>query len=214
MICPKCGNQIPQWANGVCYTCARIEKEHRRFGRRRPPENPFPEPSGPGPSKRWVTKTAATTRPRKYRSNLRPLPNRHLQRAAFNRLLNDLYNYPRYLSQILKDGGLSQDQLQQLKRNHLPEFFDELVAQILAWWKKILPWQSYEILRNTYELEGLPARQTKSMMKQYRMSWSQIERYREIGLRQLRFHSRLRKLERLMVQVAQSTLKSNMTPRG
>ena len=26
--CPKCGNEIPAWANGTCYNCIRYEREH------------------------------------------------------------------------------------------------------------------------------------------------------------------------------------------
>lgn len=35
-ICPGCGNQIQAWAHGVCYTCRRTNKEHQRYGHRRP----------------------------------------------------------------------------------------------------------------------------------------------------------------------------------
>lgn len=37
-ICPKCGNQIQAWAHGVCHTCGRIERDHKRYGRRQPPK--------------------------------------------------------------------------------------------------------------------------------------------------------------------------------
>lgn len=35
-VCPKCGNHIPGWAHGVCYTCERNEQDYQRYGRRRP----------------------------------------------------------------------------------------------------------------------------------------------------------------------------------
>ena len=40
MICPRCGNQIPQSAHGICHTCQRINKERQRYGRRRPKRRP------------------------------------------------------------------------------------------------------------------------------------------------------------------------------
>jgi hypothetical protein len=32
MRCSGCGNEMPAWANGVCYTCGRIQQESKRFG--------------------------------------------------------------------------------------------------------------------------------------------------------------------------------------
>ncbi len=32
MRCSGCGNEIPDWAGGVCYTCGRIHREEKRFG--------------------------------------------------------------------------------------------------------------------------------------------------------------------------------------
>lgn len=59
MRCSGCGNEIPYWAGGVCYTCGRIRREQKRFGvhpsarkQTRPssaePPSPAPKPSGSG----------------------------------------------------------------------------------------------------------------------------------------------------------------------
>ena len=32
MRCSGCGNELPAWAGGVCYTCGRIRREEKRFG--------------------------------------------------------------------------------------------------------------------------------------------------------------------------------------
>lgn len=35
-VCPECGNPIPEFAHGVCYTCERNQRDYQRYGRRRP----------------------------------------------------------------------------------------------------------------------------------------------------------------------------------
>lgn len=52
MRCSGCGNEVPGWANGVCYVCGRIEREEKRFGARpsaRKRTRPTPAPT-PGPA--------------------------------------------------------------------------------------------------------------------------------------------------------------------
>lgn len=54
-ICPTCGNQIPEWANGVCYTCTRNKREQKRYGKRRPDKRPLSPETEPPTKKRRVT---------------------------------------------------------------------------------------------------------------------------------------------------------------
>jgi hypothetical protein len=53
MRCSGCGNELPDWANGVCYVCGRIRREEKRFGahpsaRKQARSTPTPA-SGPVP---------------------------------------------------------------------------------------------------------------------------------------------------------------------
>lgn len=48
MRCSGCGNELPAWANGVCYVCGRIHQEQKRFGSHpAAPERARAAPTGP-----------------------------------------------------------------------------------------------------------------------------------------------------------------------
>ncbi|MCA9930131.1 MAG: RecQ family ATP-dependent DNA helicase [Anaerolineales bacterium] len=55
MICATCGNQIPKWANGICYTCTRNKQEQKRYGKRRPDKRPARPKTEASTTKRRVT---------------------------------------------------------------------------------------------------------------------------------------------------------------
>jgi hypothetical protein len=199
-ICPRCGAISDSMTNPTCYNCVRIEQEQKRYGRRRPYRSYGAPPRPPG-------------KPPKKKRSVRPpevvkkAVNRDLQRKAINQLLSDLYQpNSRLLSHILRDGGLNSLQISRLRKEHLAEYLDALVAELLAFWSKVLRWQAYEMLRAKYALDGKQPPLKSSLMKQFNFSRKQIERYQEEGLRQLRFASNITHWEKLVVKTARTVL--------
>lgn len=199
-ICPRCGAAIHSETNPTCYNCLRIEREQRRFGQRRPPESQRVSSSPPiekVEEKKQNVETVVS----------REIVNREMQRKAINQLLSDLYNSnSRQLSDILRDGKLTPQQITQLRDEQLTEYLDALVAELFAFWLKKLRWQVYATLRAKYALDGKQPPMKRTLMKQYNISWEQIDRYQEEGLRHLRFGSNLAHWENLVVKTARNTL--------
>ena len=70
--CVKCGNVLPPW--GSCYTCVRIHREHKRFGRlvpvpKKEPPLVLSEPQKP-PSYEWVNMMTPKQYLRRLRSEI------------------------------------------------------------------------------------------------------------------------------------------------
>ena len=183
-ICSRCGTTIHDKKNPTCYNCLRIENERKRFGQRglsSPYVNKMPPSAAMSPS---ALKPAVI--PPKKPAEKVVIISRRKQRIALNELLKDLYGSTRYLSDILREGQLSPSQISKLKQTHLPQYLDKLIEEVLAFWKKKLRWQEVEMLRTKYALDGKPVPQKESLMKQFDLSWNQIDKFREAGLRRLR----------------------------
>lgn len=120
-ICPRCGNPIPDWAQGGCPVCRRIEQEKVRFGR----GGSFPGRSVP-PSGSQRTRRAKQTRPRIRPRPVQSRPDRgfwgrenpgtippgfRARLEGFNAFLEDVYARPVRISHILAQGGISQEQI-------------------------------------------------------------------------------------------------------
>jgi len=48
--------------------------------------------------------------------------------TGLNRLLEDIYGYPRRLSEILRDAGVGEDEITQLRRDHLDTYLAGLTS--------------------------------------------------------------------------------------
>jgi len=128
-ICSRCGTAIHDEVNTTCYNCLRIENKHKRFGQRRPFKWQISPPlrqSAPPPAK----KQAATKKAEEKTAVAPTTDSRKRQRKAINQLLSDLYDSPRHLSDILRDGRLTSQQIARLKEKYLPRFLDALVMSI------------------------------------------------------------------------------------
>lgn len=66
-ICPTCRNQIPAWANDICYTCIRNKREQKRYGKRRPGKQPSPPKTELTTTKRRATCSLCGKKIRRYR---------------------------------------------------------------------------------------------------------------------------------------------------
>jgi hypothetical protein len=223
-ICPRCGVTFYNKTNPTCYNCMRIGQEEKRYGRRRPRKAamvPPPPPITERPKKKQAVGKDVTDR-ETQRKTIKPIEkisktkltvvkkviDRKMQRKAINQLLSDLYKpNSRYLSDILRDGGLTSQQIAQLRDELLAEYLDALVAELFAFWLKNLRWQEYAMLRAKYALEGKKPPMKRKLMKQLNFSWEEIDKHQKNGLRRMRLASNITYWETTVVKTARTLLK-------
>jgi len=58
---------------------------------------------------------------------------------SINRFLEDFYAHPRLLSDILRDAGVGEDDIDQLRRDHLDAYLAGLLRRWRTWMVEILP---------------------------------------------------------------------------
>jgi hypothetical protein len=225
-ICPRCGVTFYNKTNPTCYNCVRIGQEEKRYGRRRPRKARTVPPSPPikkRPKKKQpvVKKVTGQETPRKAIKPIKKKPkkkqavktavvkevvDRKMQRKAINQLLSDLYKpNSRYLSDILRDGGLTPQQIAQLRGELLAKYLDTLVAALISFWLEILRWPEYVVFRAKYAVKGKkPPQRILTRLRDF--SREEIDKYQEDGLRKLRFASSIMYWETIVVRTASSTL--------
>lgn len=202
-VCPRCGNNIPEWSHGVCYTCVRIENDHRRYGRRRPDTWSPPQwvAATPGPTRR----RKRLRRPAKVTTPAGP-PQFPIQsgavwtvdevrvvRQGINRFLSDCYGGRRFLSHILRADGLTSGQIRNLQDRHLTTYITHVVAGWCRSLAQTLPVDEYQLLVRVYGLDGAPplsmaqfsATEEWSMTACLRLWQTAIGRLRRAGLEML-----------------------------
>ncbi len=160
-ICPHCGNVIPDWANGVCYRCAMIEEEEKRFG----PQGPHPGRDRESPAKgcanqlgmpRSEPEPRSTTRVARGRLNsTKPKiahPGFRVRLEGFNALLEDVYGRPVRISHILLRRGASAEQVTLWRQDALwlITFLDKLEAHLAVLLEQGLPGYDARLLRDWY----------------------------------------------------------------
>lgn len=133
--CATCGNSIPEWANGVCFACHKLQPSWvwRRSKRMRPrPErrrtcvpddiNIAVRSKGLKPIKPYniPLRIEAETRPLKL-IDIRPSEWKRLARDylnPLNSLLRDIYGQETHITDLLFKSGVSQDQLKSWLKNY------------------------------------------------------------------------------------------------
>lgn len=272
MRCPGCGNKIPDWAGGVCYTCGRIRSEERRFGihpsahkRARPapaltrlqplragnagddftlppwltqvepqspaehcpvcgeevPQNRLEEhielhrrmstarlhreqPAKGPPSAPRNTATAANADAGAIPT---ATPDR-IRRGGINRLLADIYNEPRLLSDILRDGDVSHPEIIRLASRNLPGFIEALLdTWRVAFVGELAPGAWY-ILTRSYGLDGRPPISVGLLARELGIAQETASKVLSETLSLLRTPVLRRDLESLTIIVARRHLRS------
>ena len=190
MICPHCGNQILEWAGGVCYVCDRIAKEQRRYGRRskaRKRSTPMPVPE--------VTP-----------ANPIPPVDRIKQRRGINNLLFDIYGKEHLLSMILAAGGFSPEEISLLRTPYLVPFLDILVESWNDWFSQTLPNIRGPIIFRRYSLDGQARPTLRQLGEKYGLSHERIRQLQRNGVRRLGTKKRKARLEHLVCDAARHVL--------
>ncbi len=216
MRCTQCGNEIPSWANDICYVCGRISREERRYGRHisgyaqahHKPDDEFPAPQpaqrpptrkvrpakGPPPdtSSRLLIERPASWSPQQQRCC----------RQGINRLLAAIYEGPYFLSQILRDGGLDDATVSAIGQRYLVSFLQDIVQGWYADFTRSLPTPEWSVLVRLYSLDGEPPRPLIEIAHELRLSPANVQRLEKSAISHLHDHMMKNRLESIVVCAA------------
>jgi len=212
--CPVCGFELPEGPNKTCYNCLGREKEARRYGSRRP-LSPLKEKKlyrqGSGPM-RGSTIDARLARVKPAGGNeLTPAGERTL-RQGINHLLEDIYHEQRYLSQMLRDGGASAEEISRLRKNCLAPFLARLIPAWRNLWAKTIGKGAGELVCRWYGLDGQPPAGAAALAKEFGLPEGEVRLAIERALQTLRFSSKKQELERVTVEVGRAVLAEDCDP--
>lgn len=211
-ICPKCGNEIPDWAAGVCYRCLRIGKDEKRFGRRgggrRLWLHPTPPPSQSVP---LAEPPPQSRRPNFQDQKQHPRPHAPTKRTltrlkGINELLETIYGEPRLISDILRAKGMEEERIQLMKRYHLEEYLDRFVdglSEVLdnPKWDRLL-----EIVRHRYGIAEGEKMTLQAIGNIYGLSRERIRQLQNKAIRIMKNSKRKGRLENMTMKAAQEVL--------
>lgn len=235
--CPVCGNVIQPWANGVCYVCVRIEKEYKRYGRRRPQQRSAKAPEKKRATNKRGARSAPVSSTRKSQSGKRvsqreasrtsTLPTLPLSyekeygleftddrilRKGINRFLMAVYGRRCHLSQILRQSEFDSNQIERLRKDHLDPFLRRLVAAWRWWFNKQLSPEAVTLLVRHYSLDGKSSETLARLHEDNELAEISADRLWFKSLSVLRAPKNVMALEHLVAQVAHHTLDSSDAP--
>ncbi len=224
MRCTQCGNEIPAWANGICYVCGRISREERRYGRHSSGYAQAHHASDDGcPAPQPVQRRARKVRPAKRSSPDTPSRTLIKQPAAWspqqqrccrqgiNRLLAAIYEGPHFLSQILRDGGLDATAVSAIGQCHLVAFLQDTVQGWNADFTWSLPAPEWSVLVRLYSLDGGPPRTPAEIALELRLPPASIQQLEKSAISHLREHRMKNRLESTIVRAARRCLDEYQT---
>ncbi len=270
MRCTECGNEIPTWANGICYVCGRIRGEERRYGRhisgyaqahhepvemspaplpadrgagnalppRMPPIEPPPLPPDQCPicgqdvpqelleqhvdDHRWplvkglspalisnvdsVEVEVSTDEPSIGSVAHRAAwssQQQQLCRQGINGLLEAVYKGPRLLSEILRDSGLDEVAIGDIRQRHLATFLRGVVKGWETEFTRSLPGPRWYILFRRFSLDGEPAPTLADCGLELNLSGERVRQLEKSAISRMRSRTRKELLENTVVRVAQ-----------
>lgn len=221
-ICPRCGNIIPDWADGVCYRCARIGKEERRYGRRGgerkswlrstppppPPHQQAPLSRPPAQSKR--PKSQGRTQPQSGKNSILkvtyPVRGNLARLKGINKLLETIYGEPRFISDFLRVEGIEEEGIQLIKRHHLEDYLNKFVDGLSKVfdnpkWDRLL-----EIVRYRYGIAEGEEMTLQAIGDIYGLSRERIRQLQNKAIRIMKNPRRKRRLENMAMNVAKDVL--------
>jgi len=125
---------------------------------------------------------------------------------SINRLLKDVYGHPRRLSDILRDAGLSEDEITRLRSDHLDTYLAGLLQRWRSWMAQVLPSRRDDIIIRRYKLSGSPQPSLADLGDEYGISRERVRQLEKDALKRLRHPERRRRLERIALETAKEIL--------
>lgn len=213
--CGKCGQ--PKNPNGVCYNCARIENDARRYGRGDPGMGDRRDHWDWVPRSRQKPWRSSAKSTRRHATNVKlskaavevlPSPadlrfikySEHLHRGV-NQFLADVYEEKRLLSEILLNAELSKAEIVRLRQRHLTTYLPKLVHAWCYEWRKVLSEADIGVVVRYYGLDG-KLRSLTGMVHEIASSSSTELKIHRSALSWLQQPAQRRQLEAIAVRVA------------
>lgn len=137
-------------------------------------------------------------------SNLTPETQARLQ--SINQFLEDIYGHPHWLSDILRDAGMSEDEIIRLRRDHLVAYLIELLQRWRSWMAEILPSRRDDIIIRRYSLNGSPRPTLATLGNEYGISRERVRQLEKSTLKRLRHPARKRRLGHIALATAEEIL--------
>jgi DNA-directed RNA polymerase sigma subunit (sigma70/sigma32) len=125
---------------------------------------------------------------------------------GINRLLEDVFKEPRLLSDMLRDAGLSEEEIARLRRDHLDAYVAGLLRRWRSWMAEILPSRRDDIVVRRYGLNGPPRPTLADLSDEYGISRERVRQLEKDALKRLRHPARRRRLERIALETAKEIL--------
>ncbi|MDX1613239.1 MAG: hypothetical protein R3300_02950 [Candidatus Promineifilaceae bacterium] len=124
--------------------------------------------------------------------------------SDINRLLKELFGRPTYLSGLLAQAGLSQNDIACLRDNHLDQYLERLMLHWIAWWETLLLPISVTVLRKHYD--RLSSWSEADRKRLIRHSVQQRRRALAAALAKLRLDMNRQKLAEIAIVEARAIL--------
>jgi hypothetical protein len=134
-------------------------------------------------------------------------------RIGINRFLADVYRGEWLLSNVLRQRGISQQDIQQLRLAHLDKFISTLIVQWRIWLKALLPAQQYQVINRYYNFVGQainPSQQLVAFSRETGTPLAKVWQLHQDALQRLRQPLARQKLEMIIVRAAKIILESNL----
>jgi DNA-directed RNA polymerase sigma subunit (sigma70/sigma32) len=136
-----------------------------------------------------------------------PSETQQVRRRGINRLLADIYGKKHFLSDILRDGGISQADITRIYEEQLRIFLDELLAiWRVAFAGELTPGAWY-ILTRSYGLDGIASTLTERLAQELAISQQSVSEIHAQTLKILRAPASRSHLESLTIVVARQQLR-------
>ena len=133
-------------------------------------------------------------------SSLTPETQARLQ--SINRFLEDIYGYSRLLSDVLRDAGLSKEEIARLRSDHLDAYLGGLLRRWRSWMAEVLPSRRDDIAVRRYGLNGGPRPSLAELSDEYGISRDRVRQLEKDVLKRLRHPARRSRLERIALETA------------
>ncbi|HEY7123889.1 MAG TPA: sigma factor-like helix-turn-helix DNA-binding protein [Ktedonobacterales bacterium] len=131
-----------------------------------------------------------------------------VQLRNINRFIYAIYDSPRQLSDILREAGVNDRDVNQIRHHQLEPYMVNLAAKWEALFKEVLPSRQTDIVVRYYGLTSEETTTLQQLGNEYNVSRERIRQLREHAVERLKQPDYKKKLEQLTYEVAQEILKT------
>jgi DNA-directed RNA polymerase sigma subunit (sigma70/sigma32) len=131
-----------------------------------------------------------------------------VQLRNINRFIYAIYDSPRQLSDILREAGVNDKDVNQIRHHQLEPYMAKLAASWEALFKEVLTSRQADIVVRYYGLTSEETTTLQQLGNEYNVSRERIRQLREHAIERLKQPEYKKKVEQLTYDVAQELLKT------